>query len=144
MLSVTNTTLDLLVLQLVLHGLRVGIGALVLGILSPVDARSEDDVLAHGGGIGGRTGGVLCAEAKLAPGFAVGDSGIYGFGVGDEADATSGFDLLALIIVAICDDGLGSVLVGNGLRRRELGGNGLLDIIIVGPVVPIFLVGGVS
>lgn len=46
MFAVANTALDLLVLQLVLHRLRVGVLALVLGILAPVDAGSEDDVLA--------------------------------------------------------------------------------------------------
>lgn len=46
MFAVANTTLHLLVLQLVLHGLGVRVLALVLGVLAPVDAGSEDDVLA--------------------------------------------------------------------------------------------------
>jgi hypothetical protein len=136
MLAVANTTLDLLVLELVLHGLGVGVGRLVLGILAPVDAWSEDDVLTDGCGIGGRAWGILCAEAKLGPGFSVGDAGVYGLGVGDESDAASRLDLLAVVIVAECDDGLGAVLVGDGLGGREIGG-GLLDIVVVGPVVPV-------
>lgn len=99
MLSVTDTTLDLLVLQLVLHGLCVGVGGLVLGILSPVDAWSEDDVLTDRGGIGGRAGGILDAQAELAPCFSVSDARVYSLGVGDVSDATSGLDLLVLIVV---------------------------------------------
>lgn len=49
MLAVTDTALDLLVLQLVLHA--SGVGLLLLGVLAPVRAGSEYDVLANGGGI---------------------------------------------------------------------------------------------
>lgn len=45
MLSVTDTTFDLLVLQLLLHAPNFGF--LLLSILSPVCARSEYDVLSH-------------------------------------------------------------------------------------------------
>lgn len=142
MLTVANTTLDLLVLELVLHGLGGGVGGLLLLGLSPVDAWSEDDVLADGGGIGSRSWGILCTEAELGPGFSVGDAGVYGLGVGCESDAASGLNLATVVIVAECDDGLCSILVGNGLRLREIGG-GLLDVVVVGPVVP-FSNGGVS
>lgn len=137
MLTVADTALDLLVLELVLHGLGVGVGGLILLGLSPVDAWSEDDVLADGGGVGGRAGRILCAEAELGPGFSVGDAGVYGLGVGGEANSAGGLDLSAVVIVTECDDGLCSILVGDGLRLGEIGG-GLLDIVVVGPVVPVF------
>lgn len=140
MLAVTDTTLDLLVLQLVLHSLGVGIGALVLGILAPVEAGSEDDVLAHRGGIGGRARAILCAQAELAPGFSVGDTGVDCLGVGNVAHAAGGLYFLALVVDSVADDGLGAILVGDGLDGREFGA-GLLDIIVVGPVVPILMVG---
>lgn len=142
MLTVANTTLDLLVLELVLHGLGSSVGGIVLLGLSPVDAWSEDDVLTDRGGVGGRAWGILCTEAELWPGFSVGDAGVYGLGVGNESDAANGLDLAAVVIVAECDDGLCSILVGDGLRLREIGG-GLLDVVVVGPVVP-FFDGGVS
>jgi hypothetical protein len=49
MLAVTDTALDLLVLQLLLQ--VSGLGLLLLRILAPVCAGSEYDVLADGGGI---------------------------------------------------------------------------------------------
>lgn len=135
MLAVTDTALDLLVLQLVLHLLRVRVLGLVLGILAPVDAGPEDDVLADGRRVMGRAGAVLCALAELAPGLAVGDARVDGLGVRDVADAARRLHSLALVIVAIGDGGLGAVLVGDGLGRREVGGC-LLDVVVVGPVVP--------
>lgn len=50
MLPVTNTTLDLLVLELVLHAACLWL--LLLGILAPVGAWAENDVLTNRCGIG--------------------------------------------------------------------------------------------
>lgn len=47
MLAVTDTTLDGLVLELLLHGVGVRVLVLVLGVLAPVGAEAEDDVLGH-------------------------------------------------------------------------------------------------
>lgn len=141
-LAVADTALDLLVLELVLHRLRVGVLALVLGVLAPVDAGAEDDVLAHRRRVGRRADRVLCTLAKLAPRLAVGHAGVDRLRVRDIADPARRLHLLALVIVAECDDGLGAVLVGDGLGGREVG-RCLLDIIVVGPVVPGFG-GGVS
>lgn len=139
MFAVANTALDLLVLELVLHRLRVGVLALVLGILAPVDAGSEDDILADGCGIGCRASAVLLAEAELGPGLSVGDAGVDRLLVRNIANSTGRLYFLALVIVSECDDGLGSVLVGDGLGGREIGG--LFDIVVVGPVMPILRVG---
>lgn len=46
MLAIANSALDLLVLELVLHRLRVDILALILGVLTPRYTGPEDDVLA--------------------------------------------------------------------------------------------------
>lgn len=135
MLSVTDTTLDLLVLQLVLHGLGIRIGSFVLGVLAPVDAGAEDDVLTDRGGIGGRAAGVLGALAKLGPCFPVGDTRVDGLLVCDVANATGGLDFLAVVVVAECDDGLGAILVGDGLGRGQIGGRLLDTVVVVGPVV---------
>jgi hypothetical protein len=133
MLSAANTTLDLLVLELVLE--LILCVALLLGVLAPVEARSEDDVLANGCGIGSWASAVLGALAEFAPCFSVGYAGVDGLLVGDVADSAGELDLVSVLVDAERDDGLGSVLVGDGLGGREVGG-GLLDVIIVGPVVP--------
>lgn len=101
MLSRTDTTLDLLVLELVLHGLCAGIGALVLLVLAPVNAGAEDDVLADGGGVSGRAVGVLGALTELAPCFAVGDAGVHGLLVGGVADAAGRLDFVAVLVDAV-------------------------------------------
>lgn len=137
MSTVADTALDLLVLELGLHGLGVLVGALLLGILAPGDAGSEDDVLADGGGIGGRARGVFGAQAELGPRFPVCDTGVDCLGLGDVADAASRLDFLAFVVVSVGDDGLSTVFVRDGLRRGEFGG-GLLDVVVVGPVMPIF------
>jgi hypothetical protein len=49
MLAVTNSTFDLLVLELVFHA--SGLRLLLLRILTPVRARSEDDILTYARGI---------------------------------------------------------------------------------------------
>lgn len=143
MLAIADTALDLLVLELVLHGLGVRVGALLLGILAPGDAGSEDDVLADGGGIGGRSRGIFGAQAELGPRFPVGDAGVDCLGLGDIADPTSGLYFLALIVVSECDDGLGTIFIRDGLGRRKIRRD-LLDVVVVGPVVPDFRSGGVS
>lgn len=137
MLAVADTALDLLVLQLVLHGLGVGVLALVLGVLAPVEGRLEDDVLADRGGVGGRTGAVLGAKAELGPRLAVGDAGVDDLAVGDVADASCSLDLLAVVVQAVLDDGRAAILVGDLLGGREFGG-GLLELVIVGPIVPVW------
>lgn len=115
--------------------MRVGIGALVLGVLAPADAGAEDHVLGDRGRVGGRAGAVVGAGTKLGPALAVRHAGVDLFRVRDVADAARRLHFLALVVDAVCDGGLGAILVGNGLGRGQLGA-GLLDIIIVGPVVP--------
>ena len=136
MLAVANAALDLLVLELVLHGLGVGVLALVLGVLAPVEGRLEDDVLADGGGIGGRASAVLGAKAELGPRLAVRDTGVHHLAVRDVADASCSLDLLAIVVQPVLDDGRAAILVGDLLGGREFGG-GLLELVIVGPVVPV-------
>ena len=134
MLAVTDTALDLLVLELVLELLLLGV--LLLGVLTPVDAGSEHDVLGDRGRVRGGTRAVLGALAELGPCLAVGDAGIHRLLVGGVADAAGCLDLVSVFVDTVRDDGLCAVLVGNGLGGRQLGG-GLVDIVVVGPVVPV-------
>lgn len=133
MLAVANTALDLLVLELVLHGLSVGVLALLLLVLAPVHARAEDDVLADRGGVGCGTDRVARAVAKLAPGLALGDAGVDLFRVRGVADAAGRLDLLVLLVEAVRDDGLGAIPVADGLRRGKVGGGDVIDVFVVGP-----------
>ncbi len=135
MLAVADTALDLLVLELVLHALRVRVLALVLGLLAPVRAGLEDDVLADGRGVGRRSRGVGGAQAEFRPRLALGDAGVDDLAVRDEADPPRRLDLLAILVEAVLDDGCCSVLVLNLLDGGELDGR-LVEVLVVGPVVP--------
>ena len=135
MLAVTDTALDLLVAQLVLHGLRVGVCLLVLGVLTPVGAGPEDTVLTHRGRVGDGALGVLGAVAELRPRLAVCHPRIHALRMRRVAHAAGRLHLLAVFVDVVGDDGLRAVLVAEGLRGRELGSE-LVHVLIVGPVVP--------
>jgi hypothetical protein len=137
MLSVTDTTFDLLVLQLVLHGLGVGVVGLILGVFAPVRAGAENDVLADRSSVGRRTLTVLGAGAKLGPVLALSHAGTDCLAVGDEANPSGGLDLLAVLVVAVLNHRRAAILVVDLLGRRELGLCGLVEIIVVRPVVPV-------
>jgi hypothetical protein len=133
MLSTANTTLDLLVLQLILHAALLA--TLLLSLLSislPVDAGAEDDVLADGGGVERGTGGVALLETELLPFAAFGDLGVDVFADNGGLNSAGDLDFLVVVIVAVGNDGLGAVLVGDHFLRREDGG--VIEIFVVGPV----------
>lgn len=136
MLAVTDAALDLLVAKLVLHRLGVGVRLLVLGVLAPLVARPEDDVLADGGRVGHGGARVLCAVAELGPRLAVRHARVHPLGVRRVADAAGRLDLLALLVDVVVDDGLGAVLVAERLGGRELRAHDLVHVLIVGPVLP--------
>ena len=139
MLAVADTALDLLVLELVLHALRVRVLALVLGLLAPVRAGLEDDVLADGRGIRHRSGRVRGAQAEFRPRLALGDAGVDDLLVGDEADSPRRLDLQAILVEAVLDDRCCSVLILHLLDGWELDRR-LVEVLVVGPVVPSILV----
>lgn len=118
MLAVTDATLDGLVLELLLHGVGVDVLGLVLGVLAPVGAQAEDDVLADRRRVHLRADAVLLGEAELAPCLALGDAGVHDLAVRHQADASGRLDLLAVLVVSVGDGRLRSVLVLEGLRGR--------------------------
>lgn len=134
MFSVTDTTLDGLVLELVLHGVGLGVLGLLLGVLLPVGREAEDDVLADRGGVALGADLVVGRQAELAPGLALGDARVDDLAVRHQADPPGGLDFLALLVVAVGDGRLGAVLVLDGLGRRQLGRGGLVEIIVVRPI----------
>lgn len=134
-LAVTDTALDLLVAQLVLHGLGVGVRLLVLRVLAPVGAGPEDDVLAHRRRVRHGARAVLGAVAELGPRLAVRHPRVHPLRVRRVPHPPGRLDLLVVLVDVVGDDGLGAVLVAERLRGRELRGD-LVHVLIVGPVVP--------
>lgn len=133
MFAVADTALDGLVLELLLHGVGVGVLGLVLGILTPVGAETEDDVLADRRGIGLGTGAILLRQTKLGPGLAFRYAGVDDLTVCNHTNTAGCLDLLAILVESICDCGFRTVLVLDGLRGRKFEGD-LVGLIIVGPI----------
>lgn len=133
MLSGTNTTLNLLVLELILHAaLLTAIFLGLLGLSLPVDAGAEDNVLADGGSIECRTGRVALLETELGPRAALGDLRVDVFADHRGLDAAGNLHFLVVIVEAVGDDGLGAIFVGDHLLRGERGG--VVEFLVIGPV----------
>lgn len=133
MLSTANTTLDLLVLELVLHAALLGaILLFFLGVCLPVNSGTEHDVLTHGGGIEGRSRGVALLKTELLPFAAFGDLGVDVFADDGSLNSAGDLHFLVVIVETVGDDGLGAVLVRDHLLRGERGG--VIEFFVVGPV----------
>ena len=132
MLPSTDTALDLLALQLVLHRSRLWL--LLLGILAPVDAWLEDDVLADSGGVHSWSSLVLSGQSELAPLLALRDTRGDNLLHHSCANAARGLDLLSVIVQAVCDNSLRSILVGGDLLWWEFEG-GIVELFVIGPVL---------
>ena len=130
MLPVTDTALHLLILQLLLHAVLVRL--LLLRICLPVDARPEDDVLAHSRGFEGRAQGLAFLQAELGPAFALGDAGVDVSLCDGGAYSAGGLDLFAVVVEAVGYYGLGPIFVGSYLLGGEDGG--IVELFVVGPV----------
>lgn len=143
MLSTADTTGDGLVLELLLHALGVGVLGLILGLLLPVGAGTEDDVLAHRGGIVCGAGAIAGRQTELGPLLALGDTGVDDLTVCNEADTAGSLDGLSVLVEVVGDDGLGTVAVLDGLLWGDSGGGGghVLDVVIVGPVSAVHIRG---
>lgn len=133
MLSVADSALDLLVLELVLHSVGVGVLALVLLVLAPVGRGAEDDVLADRGCVRCRARAVLGRQAKLLPLLALGHARVHHLAVRRQPHPARRLDLLALVVEAPADDGLGAVLVDDGLGVGQPLGGSVIDVVVVGP-----------
>ena len=132
-LATANTTLDLLVLELVLHAALLATVLLgLLGLYLPVGAGAENNVLADGGGVERRAGGVALLETELGPRPALGDLRVDMFTDDVGLDAAGDLHFLVVIVEAVGDDGLGAVFVRGHLLRGERGG--VVEFLVVGPV----------
>lgn len=132
-LAGTDTTLDLLVFELVLHAaLLAALLLRLLGLSLPVDAGTEGDVLADGGGLERGTGGVALLEAELGPRSPLGYLGVDMFADDGGLDAAGDLHFLVLIVQAVGNDGLGAVLVCDHLLRGERGR--VVEFLVIGPV----------
>lgn len=109
MFSTADTALDLRLLEggfLLLYGAR-----LILLAEFPICAELKDDVLAHGCGVCGWTGGLALLLAKFAPALAFSYPRVYDVPDGGFADASGGFYFAASFVYSIGNDGLCAVLV---------------------------------
>lgn len=133
MLSAANTTLDLLVLELVLDAALLGASLLRLrGLSPPVRTGPEDDVLADGGGVERGTRGVALLEPELGPRPPLCDLRVDVFSHHGRLDPAGDFDFLALVVEAVRHDGLCAIFVRYDLLRGERGG--VIELLVVGPV----------
>lgn len=119
MLSITNPTFDLLILQLRLDTICRGL--LLLIIFFPRHTRPEYDILAHRRGIEGRPRGVVLLETELRPRAPLGDFWVNGFVDNGCADTPSGFDFFAGVVEGVGNAGFGAVFVGGDLRGGKGG-----------------------
>lgn len=110
MLAVADPTLDLLVLELLFDAVLLRL--LVLAVLFPSHARSEDDVLAYACRVERGSRRVALFPAELGPRPPLGDAGVDSFLDDSGADATGRFHLFAVVVESIGDDGFGAVFVG--------------------------------
>lgn len=132
-LSAANTTLDLLVLELILHAALLAAVLLRLRSLClPVDAGSESDVLTDGGSIERGSGSVALLETELGPGPPLRNLGVDMFANDGGLDPAGDLHLLALIVEAVRHNGLGAIFVRCDLLRGERGG--VIELLVVGPV----------
>lgn len=133
MLTAADTALHRLILELLLHRVRVRVLRLVLGILLPVRAQPEDDILAYGGRVHLRARAVLLAEPELGPRLALRDPRVDDLAVCHEPDAPGRLDFLPVLVVPVGDGGLCAVFVLDGLGRGKFDGD-LVAFVVVGPV----------
>jgi hypothetical protein len=111
MLAAANTTLDLLVLELVLHGALLGVLLGIGGLSLPVRAGTEDHVLTDGGGVEGGARRVALLEAELGPRPALGDLWVDVLSDDGGLDPASDLHFLVVIVETVGDDRLGAVFV---------------------------------
>jgi len=136
MLSITDTALDFLVLQFVLHASSFSL--LLLSILAPVCAWPENDVLSNGRSISCRSRSVLSRESKLGPLLALRNSWVYNLTNSSESYPAGSLDLFAIIVQRIGDYCLGAIFVCGGSIWWEAGGDsdGIIEVFIIGPIWP--------
>jgi hypothetical protein len=140
MLSLTNTALHLLILQLLLQTLLLRWRTTILSLLGlyvlPVTAGPEGDILCDAGGIALWAFGLVLLRAKFGPRSALGDGGINFFFVDCCASLAGNFDAAAVIIEFVRDCGLRAIFVDGCDRGGEgclvCDGIGFRD--IIGPV----------
>lgn len=131
-LPVADAALDLHVLELLL-GVVPGL-LLLLAVLLPGHAGTEDDVLAHARRVEARPRRVALFQPEFGPALALGHAGVDVFLDDGGPDAAGGFDAFAVVVETVGDDCFGTILVrGHDLRWE---GCGVVKVVfdVVGPV----------
>lgn len=132
MLSATDTTLDLLVLELILDATLLALLLSLLRLCLPVHARSENDVLSNGGRVERGSWRMALFQAELGPLSALRNLGVHMFLHNGRLDLAGDLHLLSLVVEAVGDNSLRSILVRNDLLCGE--GRGVIELLVVGPV----------
>lgn len=132
MLSLTDTTFDLLILELLLNATLLTFLLGLLGVRFPVDAGTENDVFADRGCVERWTGRVALFQTEFAPSSSLGDLRVYVLLDNGCADTSGDFDFFAVVVEVIRYDRLGAILVGCDLLRGQ--SRGVVKLLVVSPV----------
>lgn len=133
MLSAANPTLDLLVLELVLHAALLAASLLLLRSLHlPVHARPENNVLAHGGCFKRGSRRVALFQTELGPRSALCDLRVDLLADNGRFDASRHFHFLVVIVESVRHHRLCAVFVRCHLLRWER--RGVVELLVVSPV----------
>lgn len=99
MLAITDPTFDLLIFKLLFDAIFLGL--FVLAIFLPSHARPENDVLSNARRVERRSRRMALFAAELGPSAPLSHAGIDGLFNDGGADATSCFDLFAIVVEAV-------------------------------------------
>lgn len=133
MLSAANPTLDLLVLELVLHAALLAAGLILLRSLHlPVHVRPENNVLAHGGCVERGSRRVALLQTEFVPRSALCDLRVDLLANNGRFDASRDLHFLAVIVESVRDHRLCAVFVRCHLLRWER--RGVIELLVVSPV----------
>lgn len=119
-LSVTDTALDLLVLELLLDAALLALLLIVLLAGLPVCARSEHDILCDGSSIERGAGSVALLKTELGPFSPLGDVGVDVLLHDGLLDPPCCLDFLAVIVDSVSDHSLCAIFVVDDLLSWEL------------------------
>ncbi len=116
MVTLTNTTLDLRILEL---RLLLRLISLILTTRFPVRDGAEDDILSHRHGICLWARSLALFLPEFVPCFALGDARVHGCLDDGLLDAPGGLVFAAVFADSVADDCFGAVFVlGDGLLRE--------------------------
>lgn len=137
MFSLTNSTFDFLVSELLLQTLLFSLATAFLGLSRlhsfPVSTRSEDDVFTYARRVRLWSLRLALLQTKLGPRPPLGNLGVHFFFVNRDSCFASDFDEFVVVVQFVGYRRLGAIFVDSGGRRWNFwcsvcGGFGLIDV----------------